>query len=189
MTPKITLEILVLFLNFSNSVGISFLIDVLTSKRFSIFWSFFLRTGPRECHIRIPREKLNSIHKFSARLVPWQPISWAIHVFAHFWSFFRRIGPRECHNRILRFKLYRVHQFSSKLAPGEPVSWPDHVFLCFVVSNMSRTFEQTTLPTEILVSYLRNGAGASYSFLICCFLNARGGLFFVMKNMVSIWKI
>ena len=151
-SKKSPFEILVLFLNFLNSVGISFLIDVLTSKRFSIFWSFFLRTGPRECHIRIPREKLNSIHKFSARLVPRQPISWAIHVFAHFWSFFRRIGPRECHNRILRFKLYRVHQFSSKLAPGEPVSWPDHVFYVFVVSNMSRTFKQTTLPTEILIS-------------------------------------
>ena len=45
------------------------------------FCPFLLRTGPRECHIRIPREKLYRIHKFSAKLVPRQPISWAIHVF------------------------------------------------------------------------------------------------------------
>ena len=128
-SKKSPFEILVLFLNFLNSVGISFLIDVLTSKRFSIFWSFFLRTGPRECHIRIPREKLYRIHKFSARLVPRQPISWAIHVFAHFWLFFRRIRPRECHNRIPCEKLYSIHKFSAKLVPRKPISWAIHV-LC-----------------------------------------------------------
>ena len=41
--------------------------------------SLWLRIGPRECHIRIPREKLYRIHKFSSKAVPREPVSRAFH--------------------------------------------------------------------------------------------------------------
>ena len=44
-------------------------------KQCCYFLSFLFRTGPRECHIRIPREKLYRVHQFSIKLVPWQPLS------------------------------------------------------------------------------------------------------------------
>ena len=49
------------------------------------FLSFLSRTGPRECHHRILREKLYRVHQFSSKLAPRELVLWTRPILRFLW--------------------------------------------------------------------------------------------------------